>query len=238
MSQTLSTLMSSARRKIAPTLTSTDYPDVDLKADLNEWYRTILSWVILASGTWEFQSDMETTNLVTSQVEYVLPTGTINLNRVEIKYPNSTSYVIATRLDDKSTSDAFQNAAPQQAAIGTPKYRVFDNSIFIYPAPTAGVTNGLAIEIAKDITDLASSGDVPNLNPLIQTALAVGAAYNFCASNEMPRKAQMLWQQLFGRTTRSLEPSKEALKTQIEDLAAQRDKSVRGRMTPRNTSYN
>ncbi len=233
----LTSLRSSARGKVGPTITSVEYPDANVDASLNEWYRTVLSWVMLASGIWEFKGNMATADLVGGQNEYVLPSNMIWLNRVEIKYPNSTSFVKASRLDDKSTESAFKNGSIDQGSEAYPVFRPFDNSIFIYPAPLTAMVGGLAIEICEDITDLAAGADVPNLNPLIHKALAIGAAYDYCVANEMYNKANVFKTDIFGRTTRSSEPSHEALKTQIEELAAQRDRSVRGRLTPRATSF-
>lgn len=233
----LASLQASTRRKIGPAVTSVEYPDVDLNASLNEWYRTVLSWVILQTGIWEFQADMLTADLHSGQNEYVLPNGFIILNRVELKYATATSFVKATRLDDKSTELAFQNGSIVSASEANPRYRTFDNSIFLYPAPLADSVGGLVIEIVKDVADMSAAGDLPNLNPLVHRLLATGAAYDFCIANELQTRADRLRQDIYGRATRSTEPAMDSLKAQAEALAAQRDRSARGRLTPRATSF-
>lgn len=231
----LTALRASARRKISfQSSASAKYGTTDLDASLNEWYRLVTGWVVLASGIWEFNGEASTTNLVQNQVEYVLPTGLISLGRVEILYPNQSDYVTATRIDDKQVEEgAFANGEIPLGSEGSPVFRVFDNSIFIYPKPSAAVTNGLRIELVEDLTDLSSTTDIPNLNPLIHRVLSLGAAYDYLVTTEAQRKASSYYNQIFG----SYEGDKRSLKSQIEALAAQRDRTTKPRIIPRQVSY-
>lgn len=231
----LTALRASARRKVSlQTSASAKYGTTDLDANLNEWYRLVVSWVILATGIWEFQGEVSTTNLVQDQNEYPLPSRLIALNRVEILYPNQTDFITASRIDDKQVeSGAFGNGEIPLGSESNPVFRVFDNSIFIYPAPSAAVTNGLRIELIEDLTDLSSGTDVPNLNPLIHRVLSLGAAYDYLSTTEAHRKASSYYNQIFG----AYEGDKRALKSQIEALAAQRDRTTKPRIIPRQTSY-
>lgn len=225
-----------ARRKISfQSTASAKYGDTELDANLNMWYRVLLGWVFEATGIWEANGEMSVTNLVQDQEEYVLPTDFVILNRVEILYPNATDYVKANRVDDKQVElGAFGNDEIPFGSSGAPLYRTFDRSIFIYPSPTAAVTNGLRIEYLTDITALSASGDTPTLNSLVHHIIAIGAAYEYCLTNEQPRKAQMLWNQLFGRSGGS---EKESFKYQVQMLASQRDRSVKQRILPRYSSF-
>lgn len=231
----LTALRASARRKVSfQSSASAKYGTTDLDANLNEWYRLVISWVVLATGIWEFQGEVSTANLVQNQVEYVLPTRLVALNRVELLYPNQSSYVTATRIDDKQVEDgAFGNGSISIGSEGAPVFRVFDNSIFIYPKPSANVTNGIRIELVEDLTDLSSGTDEPNLNPLIHRVLSIGAAYDYLVTTEAQRKASSYYTQIFG----SYEGDKRSLKSQIEALAAQRDRTTKPRIIPRQVSY-
>lgn len=233
---TLTQLRASTRRKISfQSTASAKYLDADLDANLNEWYRTIAGWIFEASGIWEFSGDMLTTDLVDDQAEYVFPATLVGINRVEVKYANSTEYVEANRIDDKQVEGAaFGNGEIPFGSTGSPVFRLFDNSLFLYPVPTDNSTNGLRIELMEDITDLSAGGDIPIVNPLIHRALAIGAAWEYCSTLEQPRRASMLWNQLFGRPGGSPE---ESLKHQIQMLASQRDRSVKQRIIPRRTSF-
>lgn len=231
---TLAQLQADTRRKVSLQITSTEFPDADVNALLNQWYRTVTGWVIGASGIWEFSGEKSTADLVQDQIEYVLPAGMIFLNRVSIKYPNSTTYVTAERLDDQQTRDAFENGTISRGSEGAPVFREFDNSIFIYPKPSAGVLAGLAIETAEDLTDLASAGDLPNLNPLVHRILSAGAARDYCDIEEMDKRYARLDREIFGAPGSD---GKGSLKYLVEELAANRDKSTRGRLIPRARSY-
>lgn len=233
---TLTELRASARRKISfQSSASAKYADTDLDANLNMWYRIVLGWVFEDSGVWEFNGEMSVTNLVLGQEEYVLPSDFVILNRVEILYPDQTDYVKANRIDDKQVdTGAFANDEIPQGSTSGPVYRTFGNSIFIYPTPTAAVTSGLRIEYLTDITELSAGGDVPTLNTLVHNVLAIGAAYEYCLTTEQSRKAQMLLNQLYGRSGSS--PT-ESLKAQVQMLAAQRDRSVKTRVIPRYASF-
>lgn len=231
---TLAELQASARRKISFDLTSSGYSDTNLNASLNEWYRVIFGWALLASGVWEVGGEMYTTDLVADQAEYVLPTHLVYLNRVEVKYPNATSYVLAQRVDDKETASAFQNAEIDVGTTDYPRYRDFDSSIFLYPVPTDAVTAGLAIEAAIDVTDLSGSTDLPDLNPLIHRAVAIGGAYDYALSNGMTAKARYLIGEIQGFPGGSIENT---LKAQIEKLAAIKDNGVRKQLHVRTQNW-
>lgn len=231
----LTALRASARRKISfQSTASAKYADADLDANINEWYREVMSWVFAATGIWEFQGEISTTNLVQDQSEYVLPSDLVILNRVEVLYPGQTDYVLARRIDDKQVEDsAFANGEISLGTEGSPVFRVFDNSIFLYPAPSAAVTNGLKIELMEDITELSSGGDSPNLNPLLHKILATGAAYEYCSTNGHERKADRLMRRIIGR----FEGDTSGLKVQLEQLVSSRDRTVKPRIVARRKSY-
>lgn len=233
MPTNLTALRTGTRRLISFQLTSTDFSDANIDASVNEWYRVIMAWVIQATGIWEIQGEMAKTDLVMNQVEYILPTDLVNIDRVEIKYSGQTEYVKMTRFDDKETDAPLSNNTLSDATTAAPYYRFFDNSIFVYPKPTAGSTLGLSIEYTKDVTSLSGGSDIPNLNPLVARALQVGAAYDYCRVTENP-KANSFWIELFGRAGGNTD---ESLKHQIEVLAAQRDHSVRVQIRPKPKSY-
>ena len=231
---TLAELRTSTRRKVYRQLTSTDYSDAEVDADLNEWYRTITGWIISASGIWDFNGEQSSTDLVSGQAEYVLPTSMVYISRVMVKYPGSTSFVTARRFDDMETEVAFPNDPNYIGSTSGPMFREFDNSIIIYPKPSAGVTGGLVIETVNDVTALAVSGDIPNMNPLVHGALSDGAALEYCESEDYAEKAARLRQRLFGARGGD---GRDGKKYQIEMLAANRDKTTRPRIVVRRTTY-
>lgn len=231
---TLTQLRAKARKKVYRQLTSADYSDAEVDDDLNEWYRTIVGWIICASGIWEFNGEQSSTDLVLGQAEYVLPTSMVYINRVMVKYPNSSGYVTATRFDDKETNAAFPNSTNGIGSTSGPFFREFDNSIILFPTPTAGVVGGLIIETVNDITELVSGSDVPNMNPLIQSVISDGAALEYCESEDYDSKAARIRRRIFGTPGGD---GKDGRKYQIEQLAANRDKTTPSRIVVRRTSY-
>lgn len=231
----LTALRASARRKISFQATASQkYLDVDLDANLNEWYRTVVGWVMAASGIWEFNGEVYEGDLVNGQAEYVFPVSFVLVNRIEIKYSGSDDYVVATRIDDKQVTGAFGNNELSVGSTAKPVFRLLDNSLFLYPVPTANSTDGIRIEVLDEITDLSSGSDIPNLNPLCHKVLAIGAAYEYCQTLEQFRKASSLLSQILGRPGGSPE---ESLKHQIETLASMRDRTVKQRIIPRVSNY-
>lgn len=226
----LSELRASSRRLIGVHITSTEYSDTNLDASLNEWYKTIIGWVIRKSDKWNPRGITSTTDLVSGQVEYVLPSADlIQLKRVEIKYNSSDTYKSLDEIIDKAETGAFANDS-----INHQGYRLLNDSIFIYPAPTSDVTNGLSIEYVENITELTNDTDVPKLNPLVHRAVAIGGAMDYCRSEEMWKKYRELEAEMFGHLGGSREDS---LKSQIEALSAMRDQSQKIRIKPRFTSF-
>jgi hypothetical protein len=231
---TLTELQASARLKVSHNCTSAGYPDAKLNPTLNEWYRIIFGWVLLQSGIWEPSGEQYTTDLVSGQSEYILPSGLIVLKRLEIKYPGMTSYVTMNKLDDFQTNSSFRNGDFSFATADHSYYRVFDRSVFIFPTPTANVTSGLSLETVNDVVSLSGSSDIPDLNPLIHRAVAIGAAMDYCNSNERLRQGRLLKEELMGVAGGSVENT---LKDQIEKLAAMRDQSARPAISVHYESY-
>ena len=231
---TLTQLYADTRRNVSLQLTSTDFSDAEILVALNKWYRLVTGWAINASGIWEYSGEISKTDLVQNQSEYPFASTVVAINRVAIKYPNSTNYVYAERIDDLETKDAFENGSISRGSEAAPVFREFGNSIFIYPKPSANVTSGLSIETIEDITELTSGSDVPNLNPLVHQILSIGAACDYCDSEEMYSKGTRLERRIFGRPGGD---GRDGLRYLVEELAANRDRTTRSRFIPRRTSF-
>ena len=231
---TLTELQASARRKISFNLTSAGYSDANLNASLNEWYRTVFGWALLASGIWELSGDVYTTNLVADQAAYALPSNLIYISRVEIFYAGASGYVKSTRLDDKETDNSLQNDVLVGQSEARPVHRFLGNNVILRPIPDENKTSGLAIILAEDVTSLSTGSDVPDLNPLIHRAVALGGALDYAVTQEMYRKSRELRGELMGFPGGSTENT---LKRQIEQLAEIRDRSVKANLRARPRSY-
>lgn len=231
---TLAELQSMARFFISKDLTSSEYSDTLLNLSLNSWYRTVFGWALIASGAWEPSGEMYVTDLVDGQTEYVFPSGLVSLRRIEVKYPNATKYVKCTRFDDLSTDESIKNSVPTFASTIEPYVRLYDRSLFLYPTPTDDVTDGLYAEAVIDVTSLSGASDVPDLNPLVHRAVAIGAAMDYARMDEQRGKWRDLKEELMGVAGGS---TVNTLKEQIERLAATRDRTVRQGVKARQESY-
>lgn len=233
---TLAELRTRSRAKVSKDLTSSDYSDSQVDADLNESYREVLGWAILAAGIWEFRGEMSTHLLVKNQNEYVLPSSDfMQINRVEVKYYGATEYVKAVRIDDKQVDfAAFQNGTIGFGDKTRPVYRLLDDSLFIYPPEdTQDATAGLAIEYTRDVTDLVSSSDKPNLPTIVQRALPALAALRYCDAEDMAQKHRRLMREIYG----DYDQDPKSIKYQVEELIRNRDRSVKTSIKPRQRSY-
>jgi hypothetical protein len=237
---TLTTLRANTLRRISRQLTTSKFAQADIDIFLNKWYRELTARVMLASGFWEFDGEMFKTDLVSGQIEYVLKNTMVNVNRVEVLYPNATNYVLATRIDDEQTRSAIQNGSIDAGSEAGPVFREFNDSIFVYPAPTATVSNGLAVEAAVDLTDLSAGGDIPNLNILMHECLVIGAAQDYCETEEMYRKAALFEKRLWGGDRGTYDPEMRpgSLISQLEALASKRDRTEKTGFRPRVRKYN
>lgn len=232
---TLTTLRTDARYLVSPQLTSTAYGDTDLDRNGNHWYRMAVGWILESMGwNWEYNLQFSTTDLVSGQREYVLPTALMRLKRVEIKYAGSDQYVKATIFDDLNTDQALGNATLLGATESQPLFRVGDRSLFIYPSPTANSTAGLRIESVEDLTDLTLGSDLPEMPAVLHRIFSVGAAHDYAVSKEMWNKAEKLERMIYGKPG----VSGTGLKYQLESLYSRRENSEKPVMRVRKENYN
>ena len=230
----LAALQSSTRRKISKDLTSVGYSDTNLNANLNEWYRTIVGWVIEAMGTMDFFGNTISWNLSPGVGSFTFPDEVVAFNRLEIDYSATdvNAYVVVNRVDEKSIPSALQNSSVIGVSTSHPIYRIFGSTIEVLPKPTVAVTNGLIAELIMDVTDLSGSAS-PVLNPLIHKALSVGAAFEYASAEQYHRLADRLERELFG----SFEDDPKGLRYQVQMLAERFDRNVRQRIQPHRRSY-
>lgn len=233
---TLTDLRARARARISKTLTSGAYSDAQVDAYLNEAYSEMISWVVQSTGIWEFRGERSTHDLILNQNEYILPSSDfIQINRVEVKYYGQTEYSKADRIDDKQVDyAAFQNGYIGYGDKSRPVYRLFDDSLFIYPAEDQQDSiAGLSIEYTRNVVSLTSGSDVPNLNPLVHRTLAAMAALKYADAQDMEQKARRLRREIYG----DYAEDPRCLFFEVQELARVRDRSVKVRVIPRQRSY-
>lgn len=174
------------------------YPNSDRLISLNEWLNNIVIMILKAQDEWDFddtnRSDFPilTTNLVNGQQDYTLPSGILDIKRVEVSFDGGTNWYPSTPIDSgeptfplsgTTTSSYFSQSAP--------RHDVQFGSVFIYPSPTANSTSGLKLWISRNpipfsLGDLTLGTLVPGFEQSFHNILAYGAALDYAVANSMP----------------------------------------------------
>jgi hypothetical protein len=195
---TLQDLRSDARYLALGDSTNTQYANTDLDRNINRWHEIGISLAMDANGDWEINGEIAVTSLVIGQREYILPADILRLNEVYIKSSVNSDYIKAKQRDLKGVQNYNEDYHP-----AVPEYDLLDNSLFIY-IPDSSITAvpaGLKIVYQKDLVELLETSDAPNLPEPFKRLLSVGAAMDFCESNEMWTKAKKLSNRIYGDPT-------------------------------------
>lgn len=147
-----------------------------MDANINRYYHKFVGLIIQAMDGWDFQAEYATTNLVADQEEYVFPSNTLKIKRIEVTYDGTNWYEV-TPFDINETGYATNETNKDNNFITSQPYGdIMDNSVFLYPTPSVNVTGGLKIWYEKEVTPLSSATDEPNIAEPFQEGLALGAA--------------------------------------------------------------
>lgn len=192
MAFNLSTIQADARFLVFGDSTNTQYGATDINRGINAWYGMGIVWILKTNGTWQVNGEKATTDIVTGQQEYILPTDILKLNEVYVKDING-NYILATERDPSRISQ-YPDANYFPAS---PEYDLLDNSIFLYmPTAITGSTAGLRIDYQSNLVELSANGDLPNIAEPFKRLLSYGSALDYCIANELAQKAATLEQQI------------------------------------------
>ena len=143
------------------------------------WYHTVVNEVLQSMDDWDYQAEYATADLVANQQEYTVPSDLIKIKRIEVTYDGSNWY-LATPFDLNQRSGTNDSATiAEEFSTTSPAYDLMDNSLFIYPIPTANSTAGLKIWYEKEANELSGATDEPNLPEAYQKVLCYGAAKDY-----------------------------------------------------------
>jgi len=96
---------------------------------------------------------IKTADLVADQRDYTLPTDMIKFKRLTITY-DGTNWYKAMPFDIGETDEILKDA---NFSTQRPMYDLQDNSVKLYPAPTANVTGGLKIWVSRRAEEFTSA---------------------------------------------------------------------------------
>jgi len=145
---------------------------------------------------WDFNSQIATTSLVANQQEYRFPTSILKIKRVEITY-DGTNWYKAEPMDLAERGSVSDSTTVNNDFDTTePFYDTTDNSLFLYPIPTAASSSGLKIWYEEEITELSATTDEPNIPELYQRILSFGASLDYAIKEELTTKINIITIQL------------------------------------------
>jgi len=173
----LSEIRSFARR-FANT-NSTKYSDTNIDASINAFLDEVAADIIGAMDEWDSFGEISTTDLIAGQQEYVTPTTSIWVKRLEMTYDGTNWYPV-TWMDINERTDATDTTSiARDFHKEKPFADLHDESIFLYPIPDANVSEGLKLWHINLPTQLVETTDSPGFIRIFHKLLAYGAAKDF-----------------------------------------------------------
>jgi hypothetical protein len=160
---------------------------------INQWYRIAAYFAWKVDKNWTFDDSNittlpnPTTTLVNGQRDYALPSTALRIRQVEILDTTGTYFTLSFM----SEADGRLRNDKEGEDAGIPShYRLFDNSLILYPAPdTSKVTAaaGLRVTIDREV-DSFVVGDTtqePGLNAAFQGMLYYGPCFEWATKNNI-----------------------------------------------------
>lgn len=158
---------------------------------MNTWYHKVITMILMAQDEWDYDDcnhadfPILTTSLVASQQDYSIPLSekVLQVKRVEITYDGSKWYKaepfdinergLAT--DTTSISEDFDQTKPY--------YDIQYGSLFLYPIPSAAVTNGLKIWVTREVDEFttADTTQEPGIDEAFHPMISKGASFEYAS---------------------------------------------------------
>lgn len=197
----LTELRSNTRKEVNPQLTSAEYSDEDLDHNLNQWYKRVVGWAIIAGDDWQIAGETIYKNFKSGVSTYALPIELVRILKGEVLYSTGGSFVPLKFFDpmrDQKSVEGNDTRTFDDAS--KPTAELLGNDIVIRPAQTTGsdIVNGIVLHVQMSLTDLNSTDDIPQLMDIIHRVLCKGGAYDYCMREEMWNKARELKYEIFG----------------------------------------
>lgn len=227
--------------------TSTAYADAPLLASINEWYRTVANWIEDSSGTWQF-ADSNDTSLLEATSDLPNDTHSVDLpatgrmlNDVYYRNADDLEYYRLPQLDRSEIGPGKRYSSIKQLEDqdGPPLFYDLEGvSIIFYPSINSThvhETDGLLINVGKEVTALAVAADVPGLPIEFHEALAIGAAMDYALAKENDTLERNMRRRLFGDPSR---PDDKGIRGLISGHISKRNKDRKPKFRPRMERYN
>ncbi len=175
---------------------TTAYTNANRLLNINDHLNRIQTTILRSQDEWDFDDKNNTdlpiltADIVANQQYYTLPTGMIDMKRLEMSFDGVTFYkampldINERQTDTSNLSDFSQNQ---------PYYDMVSSDTFtLYPIPTANVTGGLKIWVSRTpveftSAELTTGTKEPGFESLFHQMLAYGSAMDFCMARGLPQ---------------------------------------------------
>lgn len=183
---------------------SNEYTNAAITIAVNSWYQKANDIILSYQDGWDFDDpkwgdtgNVKTYNLTADTQNVDIDTETnkiIKLKRVEVTY-DGTNWYKAEPMDINEFSKGTGTATNISGSFtkSEPYYDMVGEEIFLYPTPTANVTNGLKLWFSRDV-DVFTSAEVtagtvsPGLANQFHRYLSVGAALDYAVGYNLENK--------------------------------------------------
>lgn len=173
------------------------FSNADRLLSMNNHLRDIQTLILRSQDEWDYDDSNNTdlpiltANTVAGQQLYTLPTGSLDIKRLEVTY-DGVNYVKAEPFDINERSLATSTNAIGDFSQSAPKYDLMSNTLWLYPIPTGDIEDALKIWISRGPLEFTSgqlvAGTVePGFDSLFHDMLAFGPAMDFCMTQNLPQ---------------------------------------------------
>jgi hypothetical protein len=175
------------------------YAIADKTRNINSWYDNVVALILKSDDRWEWDDNNKTDlpigtfDLVANQQDYGITGATfLKILKVEVKDSNGNWHNLKQiSLEDKRD----ESMTDYKKTAGTPvEYDKIGNSIFLYPKPSAAMTDGLKVYYQRNVTHftVASTTEVPGFAENFHKILSYGAGFEYAVANGMNAKMSIL----------------------------------------------
>lgn len=204
--------------------TNSDYSVNDKTRNLNIAYHEAAQIIQGADGTWQWDDSNNTTlpfgttDLTSSQQDYGIDDGMLEIERVEVK-DSSGNWRLLIPKDQIEIDVAY---LAYQNTTGMPLYYdKIGQSLFLFPAPNYSSTDGLRVQFkrAANPFSVADTTKSPGFNARFHDFLPLSASLTYCMLYKPDRAANLL-------------TMKQIMMKQMELFYSRRSKDEPQKMTP------
>ena len=232
--------------------TDTSYPRLDKTSEINQSYEKVVSWIINADGTWQFDDSNKTDlpratfNLTEGQEPYTFASDYLQIEHMDVRKSATDPWIRLIPLDrqelgDLTTEEYFGVDSSGNPSKGIPTHfdMITDDSFRLYPAPAAAdmtLASGARVTFKRSPTAFTATSattddsTVPGFVASFHEILAYMASIPYCIKYHPDRVGAYL--QIIGDF-----PQPTGMKKGLLEHYSYREKAKRHIISPRLTPH-